>query len=118
LCVTSRYDVRFNVQKDDNREVRIAAREDHANVVLIAFDFADRAWEDYLYWVRSDKRILRRINDLIGSVRRDPFDRIGKTEPLRHQLQRYRSRRISDEHRLVYTVSDDTVVIIQCRFHC
>ncbi|MCA1754293.1 MAG: Txe/YoeB family addiction module toxin [Spirochaeta sp.] len=61
--------------------------------------------------------ILRRVNELIKAILRDPFDGIGKPEPLRHQLQGHWSRRISDEHRLVYTVFDDTVTVISCRFH-
>lgn len=79
--------------------------------------FTERAWDDYQYWVKNDKRVLRRINELIKAVQRSPFEGIGKPEPLRHQLQGYWSRRISDEHRLVYGVSDDTITIIASRFH-
>lgn len=79
--------------------------------------FTRSAWDDYQYWLKNDKRVLRRVNELIKAVRREPFEGIGKPEQLRHQLQGYWSRRISDEHRLVYTVSEDTVTIIACRFH-
>lgn len=73
--------------------------------------FTEQAWDDYQYWVKSDKRVLRRLNELIKATSQDPFEGIGKPEPLRHQLQGYRSRRISDEHRLVYTVSENDLVI-------
>ena len=79
--------------------------------------FTQEAWDDYQQWVKSDKRVLRRLNELIKAAARDPFEGIGKPEPLRHQLQGYWSRRISDEHRLVYTVSEDDLIIIVCRFH-
>ncbi len=79
--------------------------------------FTPNAWDDYQYWLKNDKRVLRRINELITAVQRDPFEGIGKPEQLRHQLQGHWSRRISDEHRLVYTVSNDTVTIVACRFH-
>ncbi len=79
--------------------------------------FTRSAWDDYQYWLKTDKRVLSRINELIKAVQRDPFEGIGKPEPLRHQLQGHWSRRISDEHRLVYTVSEDTVTVIACRFH-
>ncbi len=79
--------------------------------------FTQQAWDDYQHWVKSDKRVLRRLNELIKAAARDPFEGIGKPEPLRHQLQGYWSRRISDEHRLVYTVSEDDLIIIACRFH-
>ncbi|MEX2444155.1 MAG: Txe/YoeB family addiction module toxin [Alkalispirochaeta sp.] len=79
--------------------------------------FTPNAWDDYQYWLKNDKRMLRRVNELIKAVQRDLFEGVGKPEPLRHQLQGHWSRRISDEHRLVYSVSDDTVTIIACRFH-
>lgn len=83
----------------------------------MTLSFTHRGWDDYQYWIKNDKRMLRRINELITAVQRDPFGGIGKPEPLRHQLQGSWSRRISDEHRLVYTVANDTVTIIACRFH-
>lgn len=75
------------------------------------------AWDDYLYWQKSDKQILKKINELIKDIKRDAYDGIGKPEPLKYQLTGYYSRRINDEHRLVYKVDDDSIYIIQCRFH-
>jgi toxin YoeB len=79
--------------------------------------FAEQAWEDYLYWQQQDKRIVRRINDLIEATMRDPFDGIGKPEPLRHALAGYWSRRITEEHRMVYKPEKDALLIAQLRFH-
>jgi toxin YoeB len=79
------------------------------------------AWEDYLYWQRSDDKILRAINDLINDIRRDQFRGLGKPEPLKHALSGWWSRRITGEHRLVYRVSgkDDAkqIEIVACRYH-
>lgn len=75
------------------------------------------AWEDYLYWQGQDKKTLKRINQLIRDVIRDPFEGIGKPEPLRENLSGYWSRRIDDTHRLVYTVEQAIIVIIACRYH-
>ena len=79
--------------------------------------FAQKAWEDYLYWQKTDKKLLKRTNELIKAIIRDPFEGIGKPEPLKHGLSGYWSRRINDEHRLVYKVTDDSIMIAQCRFH-
>ncbi|MDS4031165.1 MAG: Txe/YoeB family addiction module toxin [Candidatus Contendobacter sp.] len=79
--------------------------------------FLPQGWEDYLYWQQTDKATLRRINQLIRDIQRDPFTGIGKPEPLRHDFKGGWSRRITDEHRLVYGVEDDALVILQCRFH-
>ena len=79
--------------------------------------FADEAWEDYLYWQQRDKQILRRINQLIREVQRTPYAGLGKPEPLKHALQGYWSRRITSEHRIVYKVTDDGVLIAQLRYH-
>ena len=79
--------------------------------------FAEHAWEDYLYWQKTDKKMLRRVNQLIKEIRREPFEGIGKPEPLKHGLSGYWSRRISDEHRLVYKVTDDALLIAQLRYH-
>jgi toxin YoeB len=79
--------------------------------------FADQAWEDYLYWQAKDRVVLKRINLLLREIRRAPFEGIGKPEPLRHQLAGFWSRRIDDEHRLVYAVQDDCVLVAQCRYH-
>ncbi|MEQ9422896.1 MAG: Txe/YoeB family addiction module toxin [Cyclobacteriaceae bacterium] len=79
--------------------------------------FLDQAWEDYLYWQSSDKKILKKINSLIKGVIRNPFDGIGSPEPLKHHLSGYWSRRITLEHRLVYRVGKNQIRIIQCRYH-
>lgn len=79
--------------------------------------FRQQAWDDYLFWQQTDRRILKRINQLIRDIRRDPFDGIGKPEPLKHQFSGLWSRRINDEHRLVYSLIDDEIVIVQCRYH-
>jgi toxin YoeB len=78
--------------------------------------FLDQAWEDYLYWQSTDKASLKKINALIKEIERTPFEGSGKPEPLRHNLT-YWSRRINLEHRLVYKIDNDTVVIFQCRYH-
>lgn len=79
--------------------------------------FSDRGWEDYLYWQETDRRMLRRINELIKDIKRSPFQGIGKPEPLRHQLAGFWSRRIDDEHRLVYWITESAVEIASCRYH-
>ena len=79
--------------------------------------FSGQAWEDYLYWQRTDKKILQRINTLLRDIQRLPYQGIGKPEPLRHSLAGYWSRRITDEHRIVYKVDDDAVFIAQLRYH-
>jgi len=79
--------------------------------------FAEKAWEDYLYWQRTDKKMLKRTNTLIKEILRDPFEGIGKPEPLKHALSGYWSRRITDEHRVVYKVRDDSLLIAQLRYH-
>ena len=79
--------------------------------------FTTRAWDDYLYWHKNDKRMVRRINDLIKDVQREPFEGIGKPEPLKHQLQGLWSRRIDSEDRLVYEIDEDELRIIACRYH-
>jgi toxin YoeB len=79
--------------------------------------FSETAWEDYLHWQKMDKKLLKRINELIQAIKRDPFDGIGKPEPLKHELSGYWSRRIDDEHRLVYKIKEDSLLIAQCRGH-
>jgi len=79
--------------------------------------FEDAAWDDYLYWQQNDKAMLRRINALIRDIQRDPFAGIGKPEALKFNLSGYWSRRIDDEHRIVYTVVDEDLVIAQLRGH-
>ncbi len=79
--------------------------------------FADEAWEDYLYWQQQDKRVLKRINELIAAARREPFTGIGKPEPLKHALAGYWSRRITEEHRMVYKPEKDALLVAQLRYH-
>ena len=79
--------------------------------------FVDESWEDYLYWQKTDKRMLKRINQLLKDIVRHPFEGIGKPEPLKHKYQGYWSRRIDATHRLIYRVKDDEILIAKCRFH-
>ena len=79
--------------------------------------FSEQAWEDYQYWLATDKKLLKRINQLIRETCRDPFQGIGKPEPLRHLLKGYWSRRINEEHRMVYRVNGDTLYLAQLRYH-
>ncbi len=79
--------------------------------------FSDHAWEDYLHWQKTDKKILKRINALIKEIKRSPYSGTGKPEPLKHALSGYWSRRITDEHRFVYKVTDDALLIAQLRYH-
>lgn len=75
------------------------------------------AWKDYLYWQTTDKKKLKRINQLIKDALRTPFEGLGKPEPLKHDLKGYWSRRIDSEHRLVYSFENNTLEIIGCRYH-
>ena len=79
--------------------------------------FVDESWEDYLYWQKIDKKMLKRINLLLKDISRQPYDGIGKPEPLKHNYRGFWSRRIDEEHRLIYQVVDDEIRIIKCRFH-
>lgn len=79
--------------------------------------FHEGAWEEYLYWQKTDKAILKRVNQLIRDIQRSPFEGIGKPEPLRHELAGLWSRRINEEHRLVYSVEGDELTIVQCQYH-
>ena len=79
--------------------------------------FADRGWEDFVYWVEQDRKIAARIVRLIKDIQREPFEGLGKPEPLRHDLTGFWSRRITDEHRLVYAVDKGQVLIAQARYH-
>ena len=79
--------------------------------------FADEAWEDYLYWQKQDRRMVERINRLIRETQRTPFAGSGKPEPLKHALSGFWSRRITDEHRMVYRVHDGALRIAQLRYH-
>jgi toxin YoeB len=77
----------------------------------------ENAWEDYLYWQKNDKQKLKRINELIKDCQRNKFEGIGKPEPLKENLSGMWSRRIDNEHRLVYKIEENRLHIIQCRFH-
>ncbi len=79
--------------------------------------WSEKSWEDYLYWQSHDKKILKKINSLIKDIKREPFDGLGKPEPLRYELAGCWSRRITDEHRIVYEVEDQNINIVSCRFH-
>jgi len=83
----------------------------------VILSWAEKAWDDYLYWQTTDKKRLKRINALIKDIERQPFDGLGNPEPLRHNWTGYWSRRIDREHRLVYKITKKTIVIVQCRYH-
>jgi toxin YoeB len=78
--------------------------------------FADEAWEDCLFWQKQDRRMVERINRLIRETQREPFEGVGKPEALKHALSGFWSRRITDEHRMVYRVEGDDLLIAQLRF--
>jgi len=79
--------------------------------------FSENAWEDYLYWQKTDKKTLKRINQLISDIQRSPCEGFGKPEPLKHALSGYWSRRIDGEHRLVYRAENDSIFFAQLRYH-
>jgi len=81
------------------------------------YSFVKESWEDYLYWQKSDKKMLMKINDLLKDIARNPYSGIGKPEPLKHKYKGFWSRRIDSEQRLVYQVKNDEIRIIKCRFH-
>lgn len=79
--------------------------------------WTDEAWDDYMYWFNQDKKTIKRINALIKDIDRDPFDGIGKPEPLKYKYSGFWSRRIDEVNRVVYKVEDGNVYIISCRYH-
>ncbi len=79
--------------------------------------FSENSWEDYTSWAKDDRKVLEKINSLIKDISNNPFEGIGKPEPLKHKLAGYWSRRITQEHRLVYQVLDDELFIISCKYH-
>ena len=79
--------------------------------------FSDEAWEDYVYWQTEDRKILRKINELIRDVERNGNEGLGKPESLKHELAGFWSRRITDVHRLIYQIDEDTLYIAGCRGH-
>jgi toxin YoeB len=83
----------------------------------VKYIFIDESWEDYLYWQKTDRAKLKRINDLLKDISRNPFDGIGKPEPLKFKYRGFWSRRIDDEHWLIYQIQDDEILIAKCRYH-
>ncbi|MHB1646396.1 MAG: Txe/YoeB family addiction module toxin [Candidatus Acididesulfobacter diazotrophicus] len=79
--------------------------------------FTDESWEDYIYWQKTDKKMLKRINEIIKNIKRDPYNGIGKPEILKYELQGCCSRRINEEHRIVYKIDENIIIIIQLRYH-
>ena len=79
--------------------------------------WSDKSWTDYLYWQKTDKKLLKKINELLKDTKRDPFAGLGKPEPLKYEYAGLWSRRITDEHRLVYKVYDESIAIVSCRYH-
>ena len=85
--------------------------------MTLSVTFNTRGWDDYQHWVATDRKVLAKLNRLILEARRTPFSGSGKPEPLKHELAGSWSRRITEEHRLVYRVVGETIEIAQCRFH-
>lgn len=79
--------------------------------------FVDESWEDYLYWQKTNKKVLEKINALLKDISRNPYDGLGKPERLKHKYKGYWSRRIDSEHRLIYRVVDEEIHIAKCRYH-
>jgi len=79
--------------------------------------FSEHAWQDYLYWQKNDRKNLKRANELIKDIQRNKHEGIGKPEPLKHNLSGYWSRRITNEHRIVYKIENDSILIAQLRYH-
>jgi len=79
--------------------------------------FVDDSWEDYLFWQKTNKKYLKKINDLLKAISRTPYSGLGKPERLKHKYKGLWSRRIDSEHRLIYTVKEDEIHILKCRFH-
>lgn len=81
------------------------------------YTFVDESWEDYLYWQKTDIKMLKKINNLLKDISRTPYEGIGKPEVLKYKYQGFYSRRINQEHRLIYRVIEDEIQIVKCRFH-
>lgn len=79
--------------------------------------FVEKSWEEYNFWQREDKQVFKKLQRLIKETIRDPFGGIGKPEPLKNNLNGYWSKRVTDEHRLVYKIEQNQLIIISCRFH-
>jgi toxin YoeB len=83
----------------------------------VKYVFVDESWEDYVYWQETDKKMVRRINELLKDISRNPFSGLGKPEPLKYKYKGFWSRRINEEHRLIYQVRENEVLIAKCRYH-
>ena len=81
------------------------------------YTFVDESWDDYLYWQRTDKKMMIKINDLLKDISKTPYSGLGKPEPLKYKYKGYWSRRINEEHRLIYRFSENEILIAKCRFH-
>ncbi len=81
------------------------------------YSFVDTSWEDYLYWQKTNNKILKRINLLLKDISRNPYSGLGKPEPLKHKYRGCWSRRINTEHRLIYKVKEEEIMIFKCRYH-
>jgi toxin YoeB len=79
--------------------------------------FLDRSWDDYLYWQNTDKSMLKKVNSLVKEIERTPFEGSGKPEPLKYNFAGWWSRRINLDHRLVYKIEEEAIIILQCRYH-
>lgn len=79
--------------------------------------FVDESWEDYLYWQNTNKKKLKKINELLKDIAGNPFEGLGKPEPLKHKYSGFWARRIDEEHRLIYKFEKDAILIAKCRFH-
>lgn len=79
--------------------------------------FTENAWADYTFWKSENRKLSKRIDTLLKDICREPFSGLGKPEPLRYDLSGLWSRRIDDEHRLIYTVEEDDVILLACRYH-
>jgi toxin YoeB len=79
--------------------------------------FIDIAWDEYLFWQKNDKQKINKINELLKDISRSPYEGIGKPEALKFKYAGYWSRRIDEEHRLIYKVEQDEIQILKCRFH-
>jgi toxin YoeB len=81
------------------------------------YTFVDESWEDYLYWQKTDRKLMLKINELLKDIARTPYSGLGKPEPLKFKYKGYWSRRINEEHRLIYRYKENEILIAKCRFH-
>lgn len=79
--------------------------------------FGEQSWSDYVYWQSTDKRTLKKVNALLQDIKRNPFDGLGKPEPLKHEMAGTWSSRITQEHRLVYEIFEESILVVSCRYH-